>query len=361
MKKLAIIIPTRNERENIRSLVLKIENLFSDIDWELVFVDDNSVDGTLEELVDIANQNPRVRLIERIGRLGLSSACIEGFLSTSAEFLAVMDADHQHDEHLLPLLLDKIQSEPDLDIVIGSRFLKGGGVGSWSKSRLTLSQMGKIFSRLILPANISDPMSGFFVTKREFAWSLAPNLSGRGFKLLLDILVTAGRSVRFAELPYKFRERQKGESKLTAIVAIEFLALIFEKFFGHILPFRFICFISVGAIGMVAHLAVLALMMTAISTEFWQSQMVAAISAMTLNFFLNNIFTYQDRRIAGFSLFRGLILFYALCSGGFFINMAIATHLYQIGGTWWLAGLAGGAVGAVWNYATNTSITWRYI
>ena len=301
-----------------------------------------------------------LRFIERIGRQGLSSACIEGFLSTSKNFIAVMDADHQHDEALLPLLLKKIQSEPKLDIVIGSRFIEGGGVGNWSKPRLTLSRLGKWVSSLILPENVSDPMSGFFVARREFIWLLTPKLSGRGFKILLDILISAGETVRFAELPYQFRERQKGESKLTIFVAAEFVALILEKLLGRVLPFRFICFIGVGAIGMLAHLTVLALMM-ALSTEFWKAQMLAAVSAMTVNFFLNNIFTYQDRQIAGFSVCRGLILFYSLCSGGFLINMTIATHLYQIGGSWWLAGLAGGTVGAVWNYATNTSITWRNI
>jgi dolichol-phosphate mannosyltransferase len=358
MPELAIIIPTWNERGNVRSLVQKIETALSGVDWEVVFVDDQSADGTLDELVEMSREDPRVRFIERIGRRGLSSACIEGFLSTASEFLAVMDADHQHDESLLPQMLAKIRAEPSLDIVIGSRFVDGGGVADWSKSRLALSRLGKWVSGLVLPAGVNDPMSGFFMTRRAFVWPLASRLSGRGFKILVDILVTARETVRFAELPYQFRERAEGESKLTPLVALEFMALIFEKVFGNALPLRFVRFLFVGAAGMVVHLAVLASMMSMLS-EFWVSQMVAAFSAMTANFILNNIFTYRDRRITGVSVIRGLLFFYLLCSGGFMINMAIALQLYQMGGVWWLAGIAGGAVGAVWNFATNTSITWR--
>jgi len=355
---LTIVIPTLNERNNLAPLVQKIKNSLDGIEWEIVFVDDESHDGTLEEILRINRQEPRVRFIERIGRRGLSSACIEGFMTTSADLVAVMDADHQHDEKRLSEMVEILQDQPEVDLVIGSRFVEGGGVGDWAPGRLAMSRLGKWFSGFILPSGVSDPMSGFFMARRPFLWNLVPQLSGQGFKVLADLLAASKDSCRFVEIPFEFGERFSGESKLNLLVIAEFAAQIFEKLFGGYMPVQFVRFLLVGSVGMLIHMLVLSVLLFNAGIVFWAAQTISALIAMTTNFSLNNMFTYQDNTLSKDRAFWGLLLFYVLCGGGFLINMAIAINIYDRGGSWLVAGGLGGVVGSVWNYSTNTAMTW---
>jgi dolichol-phosphate mannosyltransferase len=355
---LTVVIPTLNERDNIGPLVELLDAVLDTVSWEVIFVDDDSPDGTAEQIREISRRDRRVRCLQRIGRRGLTTACIEGALATSAPYIAIMDADMQHDEKLLPRMLVLLKSEP-VDLVVGSRYVAGGGIGRWDAGRAKMSAVAAHLSRLICKAEIADPMSGFFMLRREVLEGSLRRLSGQGFKILLDILASAPRPLRLRELPYEFRERQRGESKLDALVAWEYMMLIADKLIGHIVPVRFALFAFVGGIGLFIHMAVLWFALTVIGVAFDRAQASAAVAAMTFNFFLNNFFTYRDRRLRGLALLRGLLTFYAICALGTVANVGIAGYVFARNEVWWLAGLAGVVVGSVWNYAVSSVFTWK--
>ena len=355
---LAVVIPTLNEKDNVVPLVELLDAVLDGVSWEVIFVDDDSLDGTAKRIREISRRDRRVRCLQRIGRRGLSTACIEGALATSAPFVAVMDADMQHDEKLLPQMLATLKSEP-VDLVVGSRYVVGGGIGGWNTARASMSAFATRLSRLICKANVTDPMSGFFMLRREVLEEALWRLSGQGFKILLDILASSPQSLRLRELPYEFRERQRGESKLDTLAAWEYMMLIADKLIGHIVPIRFALFAFVGGIGLFVHMSTLWFALTVAGAAFDPAQASASVAAMTSNFFLNNLFTYRDRRLRGLALLRGLISFYAICALGAVANVGIAGYVFSRNEVWWLAGLAGVAVGSVWNYAVSSVFTWK--
>jgi dolichol-phosphate mannosyltransferase len=355
---LTVVIPTLNERDNVGLLVELLDAVLNTVDWEVIFVDDDSPDGTSERIREISRRDRRVRCLQRIGRRGLATACIEGAMATSAPYIAVMDADMQHDEKLLPQMLMILKSEP-VDLVVGSRYVAGGGIGEWDAGRAKMSNVAARLSRIICKAEIADPMSGFFMLRREVLEAALRRLSGQGFKILLDILASSPRPLRFRELPYEFRERQRGESKLDTLVAWEYMMLIADKLIGHVVPVRFALFAFVGGTGLLIHMAVLWFALTVAGAAFDPAQASAAVVAMTSNFFINNLFTYRDRRLRGLALLRGLFIFYAICALGTIANVGIAGYIFSRNEVWWLAGLAGVAVGSVWNYAVSSVFTWK--
>ncbi len=358
-QQLSLIIPTYNERNNIEPLVKLLDSALKGIAWEAVFVDDNSKDGTRDIITQLAGKDDRIRIIHRIGRRGLSSACIEGMLATTAPFIAVMDADLQHDEKLLPVMLKQILEKSDLDIVVGSRYVDQGSFGNLASRRKWISQFATNISRLLIKSDLKDSMSGFFMLRRTFLNLVVERLSGKGFKILLDIFASSPIKVRFSEIPYKFRSRQTGESKLDTLVIWEYVVLLADKCIGKVVPFRFILFVMVGLAGSVLHLLILLIGLKGLNLNFLEAQMAATFVAMTSNYTLDNIFTYRDMRLKGKSFLIGLMSFYIVCSIGAFVNIQIAFYLYNNNITWWLAGLLGALVGAVWNYAVSMTVTWR--
>ena len=358
---LSVVIPTFNEGDNIAEVVRRLSACLQGVSWEVVFVDDDSPDGTAVAVRRVASEDSRIRLVHRIGRRGLSSACIEGMLASTSPFVAVMDADLQHDERLLPEMLRELQSG-DLDIVVGSRYAAGGGLGEWAADRELASRLATRLSRLVLKADLKDPMSGFFMLRRELIDEVARDLSGIGFKILLDIFVTAKRPLRFKELPYRFRNRHAGESKLDNVVAWQYIAMLLDKSVGRYVPVRFIAFAAIGGLGVFVHMGVLWLVFRGLGQTFIAGQTTATLVAMTFNFFLNNWFTYRDRRLRGWGLLRGWISFTLACSLGAVANVGIATYLFSAapaGGLWWVpSAIAGIIVGAVWNYAVTAVYTW---
>lgn len=355
---LTVVVPTFKERENVPVLLEKLKAVLSHIEWEMIYVDDHSPDGTADAARAIALTDRRVRVIERIGRRGLSSACVEGMMSSSAPYIAVMDADLQHDENALPDMLRKIEAE-NLDVVVASRRAIGGSMGDFAKERVKLSDMGSRLSKLVCRCEISDPMSGFFVVEARFFRALVPNLTSSGFKILVDILASSRTVPRVGEVPYRFRTRQLGESKLDANVQLEYLFLIIDKLVGKWLPTRFAMFVLVGALGVVVHLAILAPVYLNHLRHFPQAQLIATAAAMTFNFFLNNTVTFRDRRLKGWRLLTGLLTFYAACSLGVAINITFANLLVGKGIVWYLAGVSGASISSVWNYGVNAVLTWR--
>jgi dolichol-phosphate mannosyltransferase len=352
----SIIVPTLNEKDNVKPLIESLRNVFRNERWEVIFVDDDSPDGTASKLRRIARENHRVRVLQRVGRRSLSSACIEGMLASSAPYLAVMDADRQHDESLLPDMLHLLKNS-DLDIVIGSRYLENDSVEGLNHFRKKISLWATYISRLFLKTELKDPMSGYFMLKREIFERNVHNLSGMGFKILLDIFINADGPIGYKELPYAFRSRQQGASKFNTLIMWEFMLLLFHRLLPNYIPIRFVMFVLVGCFGALFHLSILGLLLGMLG--FAISQSVATFTAMTLNFFINNIFTYNDQRLKGRSLFAGLFYFYLICAVGAFANLQVATALYNHSLPWWLAGLLGAILGSVWNYAASSTFTWK--
>jgi dolichol-phosphate mannosyltransferase len=355
---LSIVIPTFNEKANISELIKRIDAALVGTAWEIVFVDDDSADGTADFVRSLWQTDSRVRCIQRIRRRGLSSACVEGILATSTPLVAVMDGDLQHDERILPQMLSRLLFE-DFDIAIGSRYVEGASLGEWQRDRAAMSRFATRLSRLIVPADLKDPLSGYFMLRREVFMSSAHRLSTIGFKILLDIFASSPRPLRFCEVPYRFRTRNAGESKLDSVVIWDYGMLLLDKLVGHIVPVRFLTFSLIGGVGVGVHMAVLAVMLKAARLGFDASQTVATMAAMTSNFFLNNLLTYRDQRLTGLKMWQGLSIFYAVCGIGAAANVGVASYIFQQNYAWWLSGVAGVVIGAVWNYAATSVFTWR--
>lgn len=359
MPQLSIIVPTFNEIGNITELRDRIAQVLQGIDWEMIFVDDDSPDGTAAKARAMAQKDARVRCVHRIGRRGLSSACIEGMLSSSAPIVAVIDGDLQHDERLLQSMFETLQDE-NLDVVIGSRYVEGGGVGSWNQSRAFMSRFATRLSRWVLKADLQDPMSGFFMIRHEAVLRcVKEDMSGVGFKILLDLFASSPQPLRYRELPYQFRNRFSGESKLDASIAWEYFIMLLDRFLGSVVPIRFIAFTLVGGGGLLVHLLVLAVLFKGFSISFLWAQTAATLVAMTSNFLLNNILTYRDMRLRGWHLLTGWISFSLACSIGSLANVGIAAYLFDHQAYWVLSAFSGVLVGAVWNYAITAIYTWK--
>jgi len=360
MLDLAIILPTLNERGNLGPLVERIDRAIgAAARWEVIIVDDDSRDGTADEARAIALTDPRVRVIQRIGRRGLASAAIEGFCATAAPFVAVMDADHQHDPALLPGMLAALK-HGEAEVCVASRFAEGASTADWAApEREKLSTYANALARKITGVDLSDPMSGYFMLSAATARTLVPRLSGIGFKILLDLLATADAPMTVKEFPLNFAARREGESKLDRAILFDFLAGLYDKVLGKVIPTRFALFGTVGALGVAVHFAVLSLLLFAFGERFALAQTGAVLVAMSFNFWLNNWLTYRDKRLKGMSaLLRGWLGFCATCAIGAFANVAIATFLEGQGLFWVLAALAGIAVGSVWNYALSSRFVW---
>jgi dolichol-phosphate mannosyltransferase len=355
---LAVVIPTYNEKENIAELIARVSHALQEISWELIFVDDDSPDGTSDTVRGYTRRDPRIRLVHRIGRRGLSSACIEGILASTANYIAVMDADMQHDEAVLPVMLSTLRGGC-LDLVVGTRNSQGGSMGQFCRQRVWLSRLGRKVSHAVCRCEVSDPMSGFFLCSRSFFHEIVRNLNGGGFKILVDMLASAERPVRLAEVGYTFRNRLHGESKLDVNTAVEYFYLIIDKLTGRIVPIRFVAFSLVGAAGVATHQACLAVLLFGFHLHFTTAQVIATYIAMTENFFLNNLITFHDRSLRGIGLLRGLATFCFACSFGAWANLILARDLLHSGAQWYVAGTAGIVLSSVWNYSMSNLFTWQ--
>jgi dolichol-phosphate mannosyltransferase len=358
--RLSVIVPCYQEAANVIPMVERLAAALEGTPWEVIFVDDDSPDGTAAIAKQIAARDPRVRCIRRVGRRGLASACVEGMLASAAPYVAVIDGDGQHDETVLPRMLEALE-QGRAEIAVGSRHVAGGDAAAGlSPLRRGVSRAGAALARALLPVRVADPMSGFFMLPRPLAEELAPRLSATGFKILLDLLLSAPRPLRVLELPYRFRARAAGESKLDALVLVEYLGLLLHKALGGAVPLRFLAFAAVGAVGLVVHLAVLSLAHGALAMGFGAAQWAATLAAMTANFLLNNRITYRDQRLRGARLVRGLLLFYLVCGIGAVANVGVASLLLRDGiFDWGVAGAAGALLTLVWNYAVSSTLVWR--
>ena len=355
---LTVVVPTFNERDNVSEVVSRLEQCLRGKAWEVIFVDDDSTDGTAARIREIARRDPRVRCLQRIGRRGLSSACVEGMLASSSPYFAVIDGDCQHDETVLPRMLELLKSE-EADVVVGSRYTAGGGVGSWNTIRARISRFATRLSCAVIKHELSDPMSGFFALRREVLELAVRNLSSVGFKILLDLIASSPTPPRVKELPYEFRNRRAGQSKLDGQAVWGYLMLLADKFIGGVVPVRFVSFALIGAVGVFIHFGVLAILFRAMSLPFIFSQAGATALAMMSNFSLNNAVTYRDMRLKGWMWVLGLFSFMLTCSFGALANVGVASYLFKRHTFWALSALAGIVVGTVWNYAMTATYTWE--
>lgn len=354
---IAVVVPTLNEAANVEKLIEKLSVVLAGRGWEVVFVDDNSADGTSDLVRRIGRTSRHVRIVQRVGRRGLSSAVIEGMLATAAPIIAVMDGDLQHSEDALPRLIDAIETG-EAEIAVGTRYVAGGGVGDWDQGRVRMSRLATRAGQIALGTNVSDPMSGFFAVRRDAFERALPRLSAIGFKILIDILASSPTTLRVAEVPYQFRTREAGESKIGARVVAEYAELIADKTIGRFVPVRLLKFLMVGGLGVFVHLAILRAMLGT-GNAFLTAQTAAVMTAIAFNFFLNNSFTYADRKLKGWRVLGGLASFYAISALGAVANIGIGTWMAGHNERWWVAGVAGVLVGAIWNFAMSSALTWR--
>lgn len=371
MLQLAVILPTYRERANIAPMVARLDAALQGVAWEAIFVDDNSPDGTADEVRRIALEDPRVRVIERIGRRGLASAAIEGMCATAAPIVAVMDADQQHDPELLPKMLAAVEGG-EYDLAYASRFAEGASTEEWGRpDRVKASGLANRIANKVTGVELSDPMSGYFMLRAETLRADAHRLSGVGFKILLDILATVDRPLKVKEFPLNFVARVEGESKLDQTVVFEFLVGLYDKWLGRIIPTRFALFGTVGAMGVAVQLGALWVLLKLIAGErfvygnwsesatFNTANTLAAIIAMTFNFVLNNELTYSDKRLRGFGpLLRGWAQFGLTCSLGLLTNIGSAAVLKTIGFHAVIAVIVGIVLGSVWNFALSSRFVW---
>lgn len=355
MTELSVVVPTFNEAKNIGLLYGRLRVALAGCNWEMIVVDDDSPDGTAEIARALGSD---VRVLQRIGRRGLSTAVIEGMMASPARFIAVIDADLQHDETKLPAMLDLARSGA-AELVIGSRYAGEGGIGEWSERRAWMSRLATIMAKRAFRVEMSDPMSGFFLISRETMMRAVRQTSGEGYKILLDLVASHKPPLRIVEVPYTFRPRVHGESKLDTAVLWEYLVLLLDKTVGRFVPPRLLLFLIVGGIGVIIHYAAFAALFLVLNTTFSLAQFVATMIAMTGNYIFNNVLTYRDARKKGVRFLLGLLGFYLVCSIGLLANVGIASVAYEQQYQWWAAAFAGILVGTIWNYAASSIFVWK--
>jgi dolichol-phosphate mannosyltransferase len=336
---LSVIVPTYREAANVPRLFERLVTTLDGLPWEMVVVDDDSSDGTYDVAFAIARRDPRMRCLRRVNRSGLAGAVIEGWLASSADYVAVIDGDLQHDESVLPQMYAALEKGAG-NLVIGTRVPDPTQPGGLSPMRQRLSNLGKWFFSLVAGVEVSDPMSGYFMTRREIVAKYAPRLSPDGFKILVDLVLTARHGLKVVETPYVFRPRTAGESKLSPVVGLDFLGLVVHHATNGVLPTRFVLFALIGGVGLIVHLGVL-------------------IAAMASNFVLNNEITYRNRRYSGVGIVGGFLTFVLLCGVGAIANINVANVLYHSHRGWTVAGVTGALIGLVWNYAASNTFVWR--
>ena len=355
---LTVVVPTFNERANVPIMIDRLRSLLAGIEWEVIFVDDDSPDETARTVRSIGETDNRVRCIRRLGRRGLSGALLEGMMASQARYVVAMDGDLQHDETLLLTMLDRMRGS-EVDLVVASRHVPGGSAASFTPWRARASRWASMIACRVLRVMLSDPMSGFFMIRRDLIEEIAPRLSSHGFKLLLDIVATGGHRLRIKELPYVFRDRLHGQSKLDTRVILDYVALVIAKATNDAISLRFLLFCLVGSTGIAVHMAALVLALDLARLDFFLAQSFATVTAITWNFALNNHLTYRDQRLAGCRWVTGLLRFQLVCVAGAISNVGAASWLYGNDRKWWIAGLGGAAMGAVWNYVISASFVWR--
>ncbi|WP_181707973.1 glycosyltransferase [Chthonobacter rhizosphaerae] len=359
---LSVVVPTYNERDNVGAVVASLERVLAGIGWEVIFVDDASPDNTADVVRGLARTDRRVRLISRHNRRGLSSAVVEGALAAAADVIAVMDGDMQHDEAVLPELYRRVASG-EADVVAASRFL-GDGVeeGLGTERRVKISNTGIALANRLFGLDLTDPLTGFFAMRRETLKRALPDLSALGFKILLDVITSAEPRPRVEEVPFRFRARAQGESKLDRRVMYDFLLFFLEKTIGRVIhvPARFLSFALINSLGILVHLMLLVPAHDLFHASFVTSQLIATVGSMFFNFTVNNLITYNDATLKGLRFWRGFVIFSLVCSVGVFANVGVASMIHDVYADllYLVPAIAGALITVVWNFVATKMLVW---
>ncbi len=317
--KLTIVSPTYNEAENVPRLVHDVGTVLSGIDYELLIADDDSPDRTWAVGQEMAARNPRLRVLRRTADRGLSQAVIEAFLSSSSDYLGVIDADLQHDPTVLPQMIAALDA--GADIAVGSRYVEGGGTGAWNLRRRFQSWVATQLAQTFLGVQLTDPMSGYFIMRRSDFHRIYRQLDASGFKILLEIIGRLDPS-RIEEVPYTFRTRVAGKSKLASRVIFDYLGQLWKlSSVSRYMSVRFIKFALVGASGTVVNLCAFLSFAAIFGLRDWRISALATLFANLTNYILNNAWTFVDRGHRGWSVLRG----YAAYLGFSLIGMSAST------------------------------------
>jgi dolichol-phosphate mannosyltransferase len=365
--RLTVVAPTYNEAANVRRLSDAVAAALEGCDYELLFVDDSSPDGTGEQVEDIGRSDPRVRLLRRTAERGLSHSVIDGFSSARGEIVACIDADLQHDPAILPAMLHSLTT--GCDLVVGSRYVQNGRIQDWSWIRQLQSRIATNCARLLLGVELLDPMSGFFMMRRSDFLAIRSRLNGKGFKILLDI-VAALKTATVREIPYTFRPRTAGESKLSSRVVMAYLEQLWQlSSLGSKVSLQFLKFVVVGGMGAVVNLVAMMLLIRWTGYRDWRASTAASTVAALHNYLWNNHWTFRDRRRSGHALFSGAFLYFAISavavastaltySGllAFLFRSTVDISPFALLGVQ----LVAISVGTYFNYTLNKMFTWQH-
>ena len=356
-KTISLIIPTYNERDNITPLVMRIHQVLSNYDYRILFIDDDSSDGTAELITSLSPKYP-VSVIIRKDKRGLASAVVDGLRHATGEIIGVMDADLQHPPEVIPDLLEKIDGGADM--AIASRYVPGGAIPGWGLARRIISKTAIFLAHVLLPPTrqIKDPMAGFFIFNRQAIANA--DLKPTGYKILLEILIE-GEFRNIAEVPYTFGTRSSGESKLSARQEVDYLKHVYSlmRRTGEVLRFFKFCLVGLSGIGV--NEGLLWLLTELAGLPLPVSSAIGIESSIISNFFLNNFFTFRDRRSPEVkSTLIRLLKFNLVSLAGLGLNLGILLLLTNVFGIYYLASnLVGIAVAALWNYILSTWWTWK--
>ncbi len=363
--RVSVVLPTYNEAPNLPELVPKIVETLQGIRHEVILVDDDSPDGTWRVAEKLGDRFAEVRLVRRIGRRGLASAVIEGFLAAKGAVLVAADADGQHDFRLLTELLSAVEGDA-ADLAVASRYVPGGSVGDWDERRQALSRFATRLAQRLCRVPVTDPLSGFFAVSRSTFTAALPHLNPVGFKILLDLLVHLPPGARVCEVPLRFGSRRHGTSKLSRLVQLQFLEFIYDVTLGRRVPLTLVKYCVVGALGVIVNtLAFLAVsaMLGPVAQDtlhgFSIAVIVATEAAIVFNFILNNAWTFSLARLSGARVVAGFLLYNAACALGALANVAVSGLLFSRGWPRGAAVVAGALVGAGWNYTMSRLATWK--
>ena len=368
--KVTLVSPTYNEAENVPRLVHDVSTALSGIDYELLIADDDSPDCTWAVAQELARENPRIRVLRRTKDRGLSPSVIDGFLSSSSDYVGVIDADLQHDPSILPQMIAALDAGAEM--AVGSRYVEGGGTGTWNAVRRFQSWVATKLAQTFLGVELTDPMSGFFILRREDFNRIHKQLDLSGFKILLEIIARLAPS-RLEEVAYTFRTRVAGQSKLSSRVVLQYLGQLWRlSSVSRYMSVRFIKFAIVGASGTLVNLCAF-VTFPFIRTANWRISALATVVANLTNYVFNNAWTFVDRVHDGWSLLRGYASYLGFSLVGLsastltFAGLTHASNSYlyshqQLKGSYLLAvafQFAGILVGTLFNYELNKRFTWR--
>jgi dolichol-phosphate mannosyltransferase len=355
---LTVVVPTYNEAPNVEALVTRVDSALRDtVEYELLFVDDNSPDGTAAVAQRLAKAYP-VRVIVRTEDRGLAQSVSEGFRQARGDLVAVIDADLQHPPERLPDLVAKARN--GADVVVGSRYEAGGGVEGWTLNRKLVSRGARLLAYMVTPTSrkSTDPLSGFFLVRKSAIEGVV--LRPVGYKILLEILVR-GRANRVEAVPYMFADRTAGESKYGLREQWNYL-----RHLARLAPAdpglrRFVKFCIVGGSGVLVNMGLLWLLTEVAGLFYLVSSVVAVETAIVNNFVWNDVWTFHDRRRPGRAeRLKRLARFNAVSVGGLGINVAVLWLLTeQLGMHYLVSNLFGIAAATLWNFFMNAVWTWR--